>query len=424
MPNHPTAGRRPSRFRRGSVYLAVIGISAIVVTIAVGAILAGRVESWSVRASNDAAEARLYALSAVEMGRLWISQDDKWRSKRPNGVWAASQPFGKGTFTLEATDPVDGNVAGGWLHPVILKGTGIKGLARQKVRVTLNAVPVPLPALRYALHTAGQLHVDSGQKLIAFGATVSTNGSLRNDGVIVGSVEAASASSTGTITGTLTLGAPPKSFPDPNLAEMYAQRGTLISPGNTIDKQVLSPGVNPYGATNPDGVYVIRSASSDLTIQNTRINGTLVVICPGHKVTLVGQLLFEPYRADYPALIVKGDVVFQYTSPGTPLSEAGLATNFNPPGAPYQGVTNTTITDSYPSEIRGLVHVTGSVLFSQSSKVRGAILCESAAPADAVRCNTTAEIVYDPNLYANPPEGYTQAVNMVVQQGSWQASVD
>jgi hypothetical protein len=89
-------------------------------------------------------------------------------------------------------------------------------------------------------------------------------------------------------------------------------------------------------------------------------------------------------------------------------------------------VTNTTITDPpYPSEIRGLVHVTGAVLFSQSSKVRGAILCESAALPDAVRCSATApEIVYDPNLYANPPEGYTQAVNMVVQQGSWQASVD
>jgi hypothetical protein len=423
MPNHRTAGRRSARFRRGSVYLAVIGISAIVVTIAVGAILAGRVESWSVRASGDATEARLHALTAIEMGRLWISQDANWRSNRPNGTWAASQPFGKGTFALEATDPVDANLAGGWLHPVILKGTGIKGLARQKVRVTLNAAPVPLPALRYAIHTAGQLHVDSGKELIAFGATVSTNGSLRNDGLIVGSVEAASASSTGTITGTLTLGAPPKSFPDPNLAEMYAQRGTLISPGNTINKQVFSPGVNPYGATNPDGVYVIRS-SANLTITNTRVNGTLVVICPGKTLTLDGQLLFEPYRADYPALIVKGDVVFQYTSPGTPLSEAGLATNFNPPGAPYQGVTNTTMTDSYPSEIRGLIHVTGTVLFSASSKVRGALLCESAAATDAVRCSATPEIVCDPNLYANPPEGYTQAVNMVVQQGSWQASVD
>lgn len=415
--------RSSHRFRRGSVYIAVLAVSVMVITIALGAILAVRVQARSVDTLNDAADARLYALSAIELGRLWISQDSNWRSNRPSGAWVTNQSIGRGTLTLEAFDPVDGNIPSGLRDPLVLRGTGVKGQARQKLQVTLNAKPVPLPALRYALHTGGQLRVLSGKQLIAAGATVSTNGSLRNDGIIVGNVEAGTAVNVGIISGTVTLGAPPKAFPDPGVPEMYAAKGTLINPGNTIDKQVLSHGRNPWGATNPNGVYVIRT-TSDLTIRNTRIYGTLVVICPGRKVTLDAQVLLQPYRPDYPVLIVNGNAVFQYTSAGTPLSEAALSTNFNPSGAPYQGSSDTDLTDQYPSEIQGLVHVTGTLSFPQSGVIRGAVICESTALADAVDCAGVTEIVYDPNLYANPPEGYTVAVKMLVQPGSWQQCVD
>ena len=112
----------------------------------------------------------------------------------------------------------------------------------------------------------------------------------------------------GTVSGSLTLNAPAKTFPNHSTVDLYTNLGTSINPGSTINNQLLSPGRNPWAATNPDGVYVIRTSSS-LTISNTRIYGTLVVICPGQTVTLSGQALMQPARSDYPALIVDGNAV-------------------------------------------------------------------------------------------------------------------
>ena len=409
---------KPKFLRRGGAYVAVLALSMIVTAIAVGAIAIVRAQARGSDALSDAAEARLYALSAIELGRLWISQDSSWRANHPNGAWATNQPIGNGTFTLEGTDPVDGILANRPHDPLVLKATGTKGSATQIVQVTLAAQPVPLPALKYALHAGGQVHPLSGKQINSGFATLSTNGSLRNEGLIIGNVEAMSSVTTGNVTGTVTIPATTKVFPPGSVVEMYALLGTEIDPGSSLDKEVLAPGRDPYGATNADGVYVIRP-SGDFTLRRTRINGTLVIVCPaGRTVTIKDQVFLQPYRSDYPALIVVGNVDFQNTTTGTPLSEFSNA-NFNPTGAPYLGVTDSDQADTYPSEIQGLVHVNGTVTFSGACTIRGLLLCESTAAADAVLINTTPTIIYTSSLYTNPPQGYTSSVPMVPQQTSW-----
>ena len=113
----------------------------------------------------------------------------------------------------------------------------------------------------------------------------------------------------------------------------------------------------------------------------------------------------------------------QYTTSGTPLSEPLLAVNFNPPAAPYQGIGDTDLLDQYPSEIQGLVHVTGTLELNQDALVRGAVICESTALADAVKCTNAKSIVYTPSLLSNPPQGYTTGVKMQPQSGSWKQVV-
>jgi len=416
--------KRAKTRRRGSAYLVVLAVSMIVATLGLGALLATRAQARAAALLGEEAEARYYALSAIELGRLWIAQDPQWRTNRQNGVWASNQPIGSGTFTLEVTDPVDGNLANRPHDPVIVKATAMKGLARQVIQVTLTANPTPLPALACALHTGGQLHLTAGSQLSAGQARLSTNGSLRNDGTITGNVEAGSASSVGVINGTLTLGGPAKAFPDPSVINLYVNLGTEITAPSTIDKQVFAPGYNSLGGpTNAEGVYVIRSATN-LTIRNTRINGTLVILCPGKKVIVDNQVLLQPSRSDYPALIVQGDLALQYNTVGTPLSEPGANVNFNPPGAPYQGIGDTDLLDQYPSEIQGLVHVTGTLELNQDALVRGAVICESTALADAVKCTNAKSIVYTPSLLSNPPQGYTTGVKMQPQAGSWRQLVD
>jgi hypothetical protein len=75
--------------------------------------------------------------------------------------------------------------------------------------------------------------------------------------------------------------------------------------------------------------------------------------------------------------------------------------------------------DTYPNEIQGLVHVTGALLLRGTARVRGVVICEGAVVAEE-----NNEIVYDADLYANPPVGYTMPPRMVVAQGSWQQVVD
>ena len=424
----PTASHIPSSLilhpspRRGSAYLAVLAVTVIVATMGLGALLAIRAQARSAAALADAAEARQYALNAIELGRLWIRKDAQWRTNRTSGAWITQQAFGDGTFSLEVTDPVDGNLANRPHDPVVFKATGIKGQARQMIQVTLSANPVPLPALQYALHTGGELHVKSAKTLTATSATVSTNGALKNEGTVAGNVEAASASQTGTVTGSLILGAATKTFPDSSVRDLYANLGTLIAPGNTIEKQVLSPGRNPWGTTNPDGVYVIRT-NSDLTIKNTRIYGTLVVICPGNTVTFTGAVLIQPVRTDYPTLIVHGNANFLYSSDGATLSEPTTGVNFNPSDTPYEDQSDADTADVYPSEIQGLVHVTGTTTIKNTALIRGLLLCESSLSSDAV-VSEDCQIVYDSSLYSSPPQGYTTEVKMIPQSGSWKQMVD
>lgn len=410
--------RRSSSRRRGSVYIAVLGASLIVMTLAIGGILATRVQARGTDASNDAAEARLYAQSALELARLWISQDARWRSNRINGSWADRLSLGTGNISIDVSDPLDGDLNNRPHDSVQITAIGKKGSARQLLRQTLTARPVPLPALRYAIHTAGEFRIDSGKRLILGSATASTNGSWRNDGTVEGNADVSTSSSNSSIYGTLTTGVAARSMPESTVPEAYARLGTLINPSSTMTGKVLTPTLNPFGAVNADGVYVIR-ANSNLTIRQCRIYGTLVIFAPGKKVTIDQANLFQPARPDFPAIIIVGDCTLDYTS-STALTEAGAPANLNPTGAAYLGVVDSDQTDSYPNEIQGLLHVTGQLTCSSPGIVRGAIICESSASSAAVYISAAGmRVIYDSSLYTNPPQYYTTSVPMRSLAGSY-----
>src|SRR4051812_45934562 len=75
------------RRRKGSVYVLIIGVSMLAATITIAASLAGRAQSRALDGANNAAEARLYAQAAIDLGRLYIKQDSSWRANRTNGRW-------------------------------------------------------------------------------------------------------------------------------------------------------------------------------------------------------------------------------------------------------------------------------------------------------------------------------------------------
>lgn len=402
----------------GSVYLHVLGASMLVTIVGLAAVSAVRLQTRATQRASDLAEARACAVSAVELGLLHV-EDPNWRTIWPNGAWLSTKALGDGTFTLEGVDPQDGDLSDSEFEPLVLTGTGIKGIARHKARVTLVPVIDPLEALNSCLNASGTVTVVAGKSITVSGAPLSTNGTLDVQGTVDGDAEADAVQGGGSVTGSTTVPADPKAMPRSAVISDYVSKATVIPYAGTIDRQVLSPGSNPWGAADPNGVYFLDTAGQAVTIKDSRIHGTLIVDTGGNKLTLDAAVCLEAYRSDYPVLIVKGTVAIKFKSDTLTLSESAYNTNFNPFGAPYDGVWDDDTLDEYPNEIRGLVHIEGNLDLQDTARVVGVIVCNG-----MVSCEGFNSIIHEPGLYAAPPEGYTYVAGMKISPGSWQQVVD
>ena len=245
-----------------------------------------------------------------------------------------------------------------------------------------------------------------------------------NNGTIDGDVIATSSVvNNGIINGTVTTPSSLKGLPEPWVFDMYKEIATPISFPGTIDKQVLAPGLNPWGALNSNGVYFIDASNATLIIRDSRIHGTLVVKCGiAGLVRIEGAVRFDTYHHKFPALIVDGDVELVYTSDVIELDEALLGTNFNPPGAPWSGNTDSDQSDVYECQIGDLTHIKGQLLMQGTAEIDGVLICDSTATLDG-----NNEFNYEDKSLKRPPYGYTEAgadSPMVIVPGSWKHIVD
>ncbi len=404
--------------RRGSMYVAVIGCSLVVTVVGVSALMAARVERRAAEGSSDFSDARFAAQSAVELGMYLVTSDVNWRTARPNGLWRDKLPFGDGTYSLSVVDPVDALLSNSKSEPIVLTGTGVVRNARYMLQATAKAYETPLKALNTCLHSGGNVTVSLLNSITLSGAPLSMNGSINGPGTITGTVEAGSMGLLPVIVGTTSIPATAKALPDASVFDMYVGLATSLGARSDISNVVLAPGVNPFGAINADGVYYVDATGTDLTIRSARINGTLVVLCgAGRKVTLDDDVFIHSFRADYPALIVKGALEIRLNSGSYGLREADRRVNYNPVGAPYLGVADADQTDTYPNEVRGLIHVTGNVSLAQSSTLTGVVIAEGNTSVSG-----NVRIIHDPKLYTNWPMGYV-TYQMQISPGTWQRVV-
>jgi hypothetical protein len=130
-------------------------------------------------------------------------------------------------------------------------------------------------------------------------------------------------------------------------------------------------------------------------------------------------MFMHPYRSDYPVLIVQGNLEIRISSYGVVLDELNLLKNFNPSGAPYAGQWDSDYSDTYPSEIWGLIHVVGNTVLKQTACIKGALICKG-----TVTCTDTTRIIHDAGLVANPPQGYTYVAGMKLSPGTYKQVVD
>ena len=363
MPAIPTQ----LRTRRGSIYLHVLASSLLVDDPGPGLPDGGpHPDAFGPSGPRLRPGKEPAPLSAVELGLLQVRQDPNLEEHPAQRRLAPGQAAGRRPLhAARASIPATTCWSDSEYEPLVLTGTGTQGLARHKTQVTLVPVIKPLEALNTCIHGSGLIHVKSGKQITAVGAPLSTNGQLDNDGTLDGNAQAQSINDQGTITGTLTVPAPAKPMPAASVITTYATKATTIPYVATIDKAVLTPGCNPWGSTDPNGLYVLDTGGKDLIIKNTRIHGTLVIKAVGKTVTLDDAMFCRSYRSNFPVLLVEGNLTIKCTSADLTLSESANGKNYNPLGAPYEGAWDEDTTDTYPNEIRGLIHVKGTLSLQQ-----------------------------------------------------------
>jgi len=402
---------RPSG-RRGSTYVMVLGVATTVTVIGLAGLAATRVNTRRVADTADWAEAQSLAFAGAEHACRQIDRDPNWR--RTYASSGLSHALGRGTFAWRVIDPADGDLDDDPQDRAAVIATGTVNDATYTLRLALVPTGGPLEALASCIAADSRIEVKRRRSVKLDDGVLASNDRLTNQGVIDGDVQAAKINGKGTVTGDVTVPAPPKAMPPDGTFDAYRDVATRLPRLREITRTVLSPSSNPWGAPNTDGVYYIDTQNRNLTITGARIHGTLVVKCGRKRKVIVDAAVFmHNYRQDHPVLIVDGDVELTYDSAGTDLRESAWRTNFNPSGTPYDGATDGDRRDSYPNEIRGLVHVTGQLTMKSTSRVRGAIICEGSVTFDGKN-----QIIHDSDVLATPPSGYTTG-DAAVRHDGW-----
>lgn len=131
--------KRSIHQRQASAYLLVLGVSMLVMIVGYSGLTVLRIQHRQASAVNDTAQARELARSAIDLGLMMMAMSSDWRSSYTNGGWADSIELNGGTLSLDVVDPADGDLTDDPCQSVQLTGTGYFGVARQMLRVTLDA---------------------------------------------------------------------------------------------------------------------------------------------------------------------------------------------------------------------------------------------------------------------------------------------
>ncbi len=127
------------RGQRGGAYIAVLAASVLVVIIGIGSLTATRLAAQAATLNNDAAEARLLARSAVELALLHVQEHSAtWRQDFANAAVLQDVTLGRGTLSITAYDPDDGDLLDDPSDPAVIRGEGRIGAARMLIEATIN----------------------------------------------------------------------------------------------------------------------------------------------------------------------------------------------------------------------------------------------------------------------------------------------
>jgi hypothetical protein len=411
--------------RRGGVYVAVLGVSALVLVLGMGGLASARSIARAQSEARDMSGARWAAVSALELGRYAMERNARWRTQRSNGDWCTDAVLGDATVTLSAVNP-SGAMNRSVTDPVDLTAVAYQGACTHRITLRLQAEATPLDSLNIPLAVGGSITATSAT-VNASGYTIAANGAFTALLCSINANVEAGLTATGlVVNGTMRSLAPTRALPGSDAFDFYTANGTSIpvtaltlkSGVRTFTSGVLSPNSNPLnGALNAQGVYVIDAANAGIAIGPCRIVGTLVII-NASAVTLQSGVIAEPAVTNFPCIMVRGNATISTT--GSTLAESsGTATNYNPSQTAYpypNGVSNATTTDSYAPAINGLVYVSGNATVTDSPAINQLIV------GGDLTLGGTLTLGYTSEYRRSPPPGFA-VVRMRPAAGQWKQVV-
>ena len=413
--------------RRGAaLYVVVLGVSLIVAVLGLAALSELHLQRETSERSHDMQCAQRYAQAAVEIGMQRIADDADWRNTYSNGAWESQQAIGGGTFSIEGIDPDDGVLNDSDADSIVLTGTGVHGSATQKVEVMLVPDPQALTCLEVALLVGSTLTVDAAATVTG-SVTVASNNSIdgNNNGSFAPDSEAVTGYAQPLGPGSTTTGVAARDLPTWNDAiDYYQTNGTPISIASipqvdsirTIEQVVLSASNNPYGAnvTNAEGIYVIDCQSQDIRIRDCRLVATLLLLNAGSNSEISGSVNWSAAVSNYPVLLTE-TMAFNFSN--ADLVES--STNFNPTSTPYGGNSDTDTSDTYPSIIDGLIHISDDATTNNHPVFDGVVIV-----GNALQVFGDLDLSFRSTYLDDPPPGFVDNNNLLVNGNSWRQRVD
>lgn len=420
--------------------MAVLGVAMIVAVIGASALWATRIRRHTAGLAEAAMKARFFAPSAIDLALFSISQDPDWRTNHVHDTWTPETTIHDVNFTYKLVDENDGDLQNDSTQPVRLNAKATVGDAVRINSVLIEQSSQGLSCLEVSLQVGNDLVFDAsvgsitanGDQIVSVNNTIQAIG----DVTVYPAMEAVNGISPGLGPGSTTSPVPPREMPDEATVFDYYEdeaNTTLIDsldmPGDAsirrLEGVVLSPNSNPYGPTDPNGVYRIDCRGSQLYIGDCRIVGTLVLMNASSLIVISNAVNWEPAVPNYPALLMRGTM--RMGQDAFPLDEVTLGVNFNPPGTPYQSSEDSLIDDQYPSVIKGLVYVSGdlSLLVDNSTiAINGVLIVANTLTVQPTSGGgITLDLTYDQRYYDNPPPGFRSGSEMLISPGTWRQEV-
>jgi hypothetical protein len=339
----------------------VLGCVMLITLMAVSAVAINRTRVRTVGASNAGVQASASAAQHAELAVMLLQADPNGFAWRDGESFSVLESSDASRPIVEVSDPIDAKLRSGTNAQVRVRASGYKGDAARTLEFDLVAEQRALPVLSHAL-------VVTGSRLFTVLRSLEGTdyfGTHYHPGDVTWT--ASSPFVVGGMNGEI--------VPGPEVVDLWASMGTRIDidviPGRNVESRLFAPGINPYGTGNARGIYVIDCENKSLSFNRSRVYGTLVLINVGSSCT-ISDASFESIEGQ-PALLARGNITMNFGADD--ISEASVARNLNPVGAPYLGATDNDLNDLYPAGIRGLAYVNGNVAMS-SSHIHGTLIID------------------------------------------------